>query len=331
MPITHFGESRSACTAWRRHFTTVPQFCIKAQRSIRLAVLSNARQAFDVRRHVGDVLSVILAYFAYWAIMPPIWLAAILAVAIPTLIWRDAHVHRAPAPEDAVTAGFLVGGTILASQVLLLSLMGLSSAASSGLFIGSGMCTLFVSGWRIIFSMKDRPPEPSLAPYRKARWVSLLWLVGAMSLLEADRQLLSSNSHLVDFLLAFVPPPVFRISLTLRAVTMGSLWSGPVIQTTLFTEVKKEAFLPKLNRVFRTAFDDFWAQFFLRVFFIWIALPMAVVLAGVALGRIPAQSVNWLLFVSTAAGFAVLCKTWIEVKTINENAAATLQKAFDSL
>jgi hypothetical protein len=37
------------------------------------------------------------------------------------------------------------------SQMLLLSLMGLSSAVSSGLIIGSGMCTIFVSGWRIVF------------------------------------------------------------------------------------------------------------------------------------------------------------------------------------
>src|ERR1700686_4202619 len=62
-------------------FTTVLQFCIKAQRCIRLAVLSNAREAFDVRRHAGDVLGVILAYFAYWAIMTPIWLGSILVVA----------------------------------------------------------------------------------------------------------------------------------------------------------------------------------------------------------------------------------------------------------
>jgi hypothetical protein len=38
------------------------------------------------------------------------------------------------------------------------------------------------------------------------------------------------------------------------------------------------------------------SQLFERISFVCIALLMVVVLAGVALGRIPAESVNWMLW-----------------------------------
>jgi hypothetical protein len=47
-------------------------------------------------------------------------------------------------------------------------------------------------------------------------------------------------------------------------------------------------------------------------------------------GTTPAESVNWMLFVSNAGGFAVLCKTWTEVKKINERAAVVLENEIDA-
>jgi len=306
-------------------YTNLLQYLIQAGRYIRFIVALNSRRAFNVRRHAGDVLSVIIAY---WAMMPAGRLAACLAVAIPVLIWRDAHKHLKPSPEDPAMDGFLVGATVLVSQLLLFFPTG--SSARDGLLIGTGMSMVFVSGWRIVFPMNDPAPEPALKPYRRAWRMTLLWLIGAVALIAAGRQILQSNRHLVDFLLGFVPLSVLTISLALRAGAMGSLWRGTVIQTTLFTDVKKEDFRARMNRLFGTTFSGFWSQIFERIFFVWIALPIVVVLAEAALGRTPAESVNWLLWLSTAGGFAVLCKTWTEVKNINERAAAELQKEIDA-
>jgi hypothetical protein len=197
------------------------------------------------------------------------------------------------------------------------------------LLIGTGMSMVFVAGWRIVFPMTDPLPEPALIPYRRAWRINLLWVVGALALLAADRQLLGSN-NLVDFVMGVVLFPLFAINLSLRAHTMSSLWRGPVLQTLgldpkTANAAKNEGLLAKINRLSRTAFSGFWAQFFERLIFVWIALPMSVVLAGVTLGRIPAESLNWMLWVSTAGGFAVLCKTWTQVKKINDSAAAEIQ------
>jgi hypothetical protein len=312
-------------------YTTLLQYLIQAALGIRLMVADNAREAFNVRRHAGDVLSVIIGYCAYcWMTASIGRLAAILAVAIPVLIWCDAHKHRKPSPGDAVTDGFLVGVTVLVSQVLLFSPTGLSGMAWTGLLTGTGMSMVFVSGWRTVFSMKDPASEPALEPDRRAWRMTLLWLIGAFALLTAGRQILDSNSQVIDFVLGAAFFPVFTISLLLRAGTMCSLLWGPVIKTTLFTHVEKEDLHVRMNRLLRTAFSGFWSQFFERIVFIWVALPIAVVLAGAALGRIPAESVNWMLWVSTAGGFAILCKTWTEVKKINERAAAVLQKEIEA-
>ena len=302
-------------------YTTLRQYLIRAVLNIRLMVADNAREAFDVRRHAGDVLSIIIAYCTYcWMTMSIGRLAAILAVAIPTLIWRDAHKLRKPSPWDPATDGFLVAATVLVSQSLLFPPTGSSRMAWFGLLSGTAMSTFFVSGWRFVFPMKDPLPEPALQPYRRGLAMTLLWLIGGMALLSADRQLLSSNSHLFDFVLGTPLFPVFMISLKLRAGTMSSLIFGPVIKTTLMTHEKKEDLRAKMNRLFRTEFSGFWSQFFERMFFVWIAFPMAVLLLRVALGTTPAESVNWMLWVSTAGGYAVLCKTWIEVKKINDRA-----------
>jgi hypothetical protein len=51
-------ELRAALAVDRlRDYTTMTNFCIRGERGIRLAVADNAREAFNVRRHVGDVLS----------------------------------------------------------------------------------------------------------------------------------------------------------------------------------------------------------------------------------------------------------------------------------
>jgi hypothetical protein len=317
----------AVATETAQGYTTQPQYLLKAQRVISRAVAVNARKEFNVQRHVGSVLSVFIAYSA----APIGALTAILAVAIPVLIWRDGHLHDVElTPETAAGNGFAVGMAVLLSQAILFYTAHSLSTAWPGLLMGTGMCMVFVSGWQTVFNSKEPPPEPVLKPYRKAWRMTLLWLTGALSLLAADRQLLGSNSHLADFLMAVPFFPLFMISLALRAGTMGSLWFGPVIQTTLNTNMQKERFLKKLNRLFRTTFDGFWPQFFLRLFFIWIALPMVVVAVRVALGNTPVDSVNWTLLVSTACGFAVLCKTWIEVRKFNDRAAAELQKKVDA-
>jgi hypothetical protein len=308
------------------NFETNPQYCMEAARDIRLTLASNSRKAFNVRRFLGDVMGIFIG-FAGFATASIGSLIAIMAVAIPALIWRDAHTHNVElTPGETATDGFALGMTILVSQLLLFFLWGSLSTARAGLLMGTGMSMVFVSGWRLIFRMNEPRRDPALKPYRSAWRMTLLWLIGAASLLAADRQLLSSNSHLFDFVLGAVPFPLFNISLALRAGTMGSLLWGPVIQTTLFMDVKKEAFLAKIKRLFRTAFSGFWSLFFERLLFVWIAFPLVLVLARVALGRTPVESVNWILWFSTAGGFAVLCKTWTEVKKFNDRVAAELQK-----
>ena len=321
-------ELRAALAVERRlqGYTTLTEFCVKEVQGIRVAIVDNAREAFNVQRHVGDVLSVVIASFAYWAPAPAVRLTSILAAAIPVLIWRDAHTHRKPSPEDAAVDGLFVGAIMLVSQALLFLAGGSSNMAWMGLFVSAGTSMVFVSGWRIIFRMKHPPREPALKPYRRGLRMTLLWLIGAVSLLAADRQILASNSHLVDSLLGAVFFPLLGISLLWRSAGMGSLWFGPVIRT----YSKEEEFKARMNRLFGTEFAGFWSQFFERLVFVWIALPMVIVVARVALGRTPPENVNWMLLISNAGGFAVLCKTWIEVKKINERAAAALQNAIDT-
>src|SRR5438094_10571830 len=100
------------------NYTTLPQYCRDAAQGIRLTLAVNSREAFNPRRHAGDVLAVFIGFSTSDASIGA--LSAILAVTITTLLWRDAQTHPVePSPEEAATDAFVLGAAIVLSQALL--------------------------------------------------------------------------------------------------------------------------------------------------------------------------------------------------------------------
>lgn len=296
-------------------------------------VRSQIRRAFDIRLLAGEA-GVLYISFAVAPVLPSLIL---IAVALGALLLRDGYIHPAKgSPDEAATDAIVAATFIVAAQVLL-GLAAPALALPAGVIVrGTAIGMLAVSTWRMIFRMKSpsmEPPGPAVQSYQSAQRMNALWIAATIALIFMNTGASPAQPPVMDFLLGAIPVVVLGIAHRLRLNRLGEVaqksaplsLSGDAHKHVL--SVKKRRLLCETDQ--RTLSKFPWSQILENLFFVLLALPLAVTLWIWFSGQPQAASIDWTQTGANLGAFVTLLALWVYIKKLNRRAARALQNEID--
>jgi hypothetical protein len=299
-----------------RNYRNFLSYAFNAVLSVGDATATQSIAAFDTRRLLGDLCCILIGFAA--APLAP--MGAILAVAIPVLLWRDGFIHppEPSAPEAAIDT-LIVATAIVMSQALFLwagqpwavpwQSLGPDLAISMGVF----------SGWRFAVRREEPPRNPGDEFYKDAWRVNTLWFLATVGLIWANKTIAPPESAR-DFLTVVLPVTIWVIDYRKHNPTIGAPRDRKL--QSAFADPRELEQIEKLNRLLRSMSFE-W------MFFLSLAFPILMVLVEVWIGRMAATAVNWMQLYANTGAVLMLWKVWTEVEKVNLQAIRTLEQEIE--
>jgi hypothetical protein len=307
------------------NYTTLASYCFNAVREIQRATAITGYKSLNWRRMTGDIACVFIAFHA----LPPPALAAILFITELTLLWRDAHMYPPEScPGEAATDAIILGSSLVGWQVICLLAAHSFTAPATEFFLGLFFAMAMVAGWRFTLRWETKDPTPSEAvrAYRDAWRIYVLWIAAVMALVVGNTRVVVGGD-LRDFLCVAGPFVFFVVAARRQSDRIG----GRLFDWALMSigqDLEKVENAARATHLFTKRMKT-WKEFsrthlYEALFFISIALEIAIIPVAVLKHWIPADVVHWFLWSVEIAVFVTLARVWVEVKKIHERLAGVL-------
>jgi hypothetical protein len=310
------------------NYSSLPDYLLNAARLIFKAVTVQAGPALSGWRLLGDAACVIVAFspvvFTAAGLTPVL---AILAVAIPTLIWRDAHIEppERTADEAAIDGIWLAAAAAFSQPILFLISDSLTIPWPWHLYtLPAGAMLLAI--WRFYF--RQAKAGAVLRAYQKAEWMTQLWMCDCVVLCLSNTQIVPSFSELQKFLFTALPLPIYVIALRRKSNAIGGMSSEPLTELRIdLEEIENQA---RTNSVAGSSGQqssgldgNWWLK---ALFFALLAYPIGSALLDWLLADAAAEKIDWLQFGVSAGTFLTLSVAWWELEKINRQVTLALQE-----